>query len=97
MAIPSYTYFNLKKPGPVGIITMEAKVQRALDGEQNIIELAVATKHRDLCLNAPPSLANLTMLSTSSAFKAVEDTKAIQINTEDPAKTIQIGASLSPK
>jgi hypothetical protein len=31
------------------------------------------------------------------AFKADEDTKAVQIDAGDPAKTVQIGASLNPK
>jgi hypothetical protein len=33
IAIPSYTYLKLKIPGPVGVITVEAKTQRALDCE----------------------------------------------------------------
>jgi hypothetical protein len=41
MAIPSYTYLKLKITGPTGVITVEAKTQRALDYEQNNIELAV--------------------------------------------------------
>jgi hypothetical protein len=34
---------------------------------------------------------------TSGAFKADEDTKAVQIDTENLAKTVQIGASLDLK
>jgi hypothetical protein len=41
MVIPSYTYLNLKIPGHVSVITVEAKTQRVLDCEQNNIELAV--------------------------------------------------------
>jgi hypothetical protein len=33
MAIPSYGYLKLKIPGPAGVITVEAKTQRALDCE----------------------------------------------------------------
>jgi hypothetical protein len=54
MAIPSYTNLKLKIPGPTGIITMEAKMQRALDYEQNSLELATAAvatvKLRELSL-----------------------------------------------
>jgi hypothetical protein len=32
MAIPSYAYFKLKIPRPVGVITVEAKTQLALEG-----------------------------------------------------------------
>jgi hypothetical protein len=42
MVIPSYTYLKLKIPGPAGVINMEAKAQRALDCEQDNIELAAA-------------------------------------------------------
>jgi hypothetical protein len=37
------------------------------------------------------------MPPSSGAFKAVEDAKAVQIDTDDPTKTVQIGASLNPK
>jgi hypothetical protein len=40
MAIPSYAYLKLKKSRPAGVITVEAKTQRALDYEQDSIELA---------------------------------------------------------
>jgi hypothetical protein len=72
-----------------------------LNYEQNSIELATvtvtATELKELCLNALPSLANLAMPSMSDAFKVAENAKAIWIDVEDLTKTIQIGASLSPK
>jgi hypothetical protein len=37
------------------------------------------------------------MPPSSNAFKAAEDAKAMQIDTEDTAKTIQIRAGLNPK
>jgi hypothetical protein len=37
------------------------------------------------------------MPPTSSIFKVDEDTKVMQINAENPAKTMQIGTSLDPK
>jgi hypothetical protein len=33
----------------------------------------------------------------TGTFKAVEDAKVIQIDVEDPTKTVQIGAGFSPK
>jgi hypothetical protein len=42
-------------------------------------------------------LTGPTMPSSTGAFKVAEDAKAIQIDAEDPAKTVQIGADLSPK
>jgi hypothetical protein len=39
----------------------------------------------------------LAMPSSSDTFKEAEDAKAVQINSEDPAKTVQIGVGLNPK
>jgi hypothetical protein len=93
MVIPNYAYLKLQIPGSADVITVEAKTQRALDYEQSHIELAataVATVElRELCLRTLPSSTGPTMPSLIGA-------KAIQIGTEDPAKTIQIGVGLSP-
>jgi hypothetical protein len=40
---------------------------------------------------------NPGMPLTSNAFKADKDAKALQIDTENPTKTVQIEASLDPK
>jgi hypothetical protein len=101
MSIPSYTYLKLKIPGPIRDITVEAKVQQALDCEKDNIELATATivtsKLRELSLPVPLALLGSAMPATSSAFKMAKDAKAVQIDTEDPAKTVRIEASLDPK
>jgi hypothetical protein len=86
MAIPSYTYLKLKILGPTGIITMEAKVRRALDCEHSNIELPATVELKELCLSILTSLTNLVMLSMSSAFKAAKDAKVVQIDATDPAK-----------
>jgi hypothetical protein len=98
MTIPSYAYLELKIPGPTGVITVKAKTQWALDYKQNSIELATAMAElRELCLGTPPSSTSPAMPSLSNAFKAAEDAKAVQIDTEDLVKTILIVAGLSPK
>jgi hypothetical protein len=55
------------------------------------------TELRELCLHAPPSLTSPAMPSLPSTFKAVKDAKAVQIDSKELAKTVQMGASLSPK
>jgi hypothetical protein len=101
MVIPSYAYLKLKIPGPAGVITMEAKTQRALNCEQDNIELAAATvataELRELSLRIPTVPPSLAMPMTSGIFKTDEDAKTIQIDAGDLAKTMQIGASLGPK
>jgi hypothetical protein len=65
MAIPSYAYLNLETPGPAGIITLEAKMQRVLDCEQSSIELATTTvttaEPRELSLQLPMVPLSLEM------------------------------------
>jgi hypothetical protein len=101
MAIPSYAYLKLKIPGPPGIITVEAKAQRALDYKQVSFELVMVevtiTKLKEHCLSALPSRTNPTMPSTSGTFNAAEDNKVVRIDAEDPTKTIQLGAGMGPK
>jgi hypothetical protein len=92
ITILSYTYLNLKISGPTNIITVEAKAQQVLDCEHNSIGLAAAmvtaTNLKEMCLNAPPSLANPAITTMFNTFKAAEDAKAIEIDVEDLAKTI---------
>jgi hypothetical protein len=65
MAIPSYAYLKIKIPRPAGVITVEAKIQRALDYKQNHIELATtmvpAAELRELSLRESLILTNLAM------------------------------------
>jgi hypothetical protein len=101
MAIPSYSYLKLKIPGPIGVITVEARTQQALDCDQDSIELAAVavtmTKLRELSLWIPTAPPNLAIPMTLSIFKMDEDAKAVQIDAGDPAKTVQNRASLDPK
>jgi hypothetical protein len=92
MAIPSYAYLKLKISGFASIITVEAKAQWALDYKQRTIELTAAAvaavELKELCHNTQPSSSNLAMPSMTYTFKATGDVKAVQVNVEDPAKTI---------
>jgi hypothetical protein len=65
------------------------------------IELAAtavaATELRELSLQATSASPGPAMPPLSDAFKATKDAKAVQIDTEDPTKIVQIGVSLNPK
>jgi hypothetical protein len=95
MATHSYAYLKLKIPRPTGVITMEAKTQRALDYEHENIKLVAAVvamaELRELSLWIPIVPPSLAMPTTSNVFKMEENAKAIQIIAKDPAKTVQIG------
>jgi hypothetical protein len=101
MAIPSYAYLKLKISGPTGIIIVEAKAQYALNYEHDNLELgsaAVATVElRELSLKATLASLGPAMPPSSDTFKAAEDAKAMEIDAEDPTKTIQIRAGVNPK
>jgi hypothetical protein len=76
-------------------------MQHALDYEQDNIKLAAVVvtmaELRELSPRVPSMLLDLAMPLTSGSFKAIEDTKAVQIDAGDPAKTMQIGASFDSK
>jgi hypothetical protein len=101
MAIPSYAYLKLMIHGPTGVITVETKMKRALDYEQDIVELAAIVltmvKLRELSLRIPTMPLSLAIPPMSDVFKTDEDGRAIQIDVVNPTKTMKIGASFDPK
>jgi hypothetical protein len=101
MAIPSYAYLELKIPGPTGVITVKAKAWQALDCEQSSLKLAAAVvttaELRELNLRAPATPPSPWMPPIPGIFKMGEDARAVQIDIDNPTKTMQIGASLDPK
>ena len=101
MAIPNYAYLKMKMPGPQGVITVQAKAPQALACEQEGIRLAsvavAAAEMKDLRRAIQPDPAESAKTSGSGTFKSAEDTKAIPIDPEDPAKVVRIGATLDLK
>jgi hypothetical protein len=57
----------------------------------------VVVELRMFSLRVPSASTRPAMPPLSRAFKAVTDAKAVQIDANDPAKTVQIGAGLIPK
>jgi hypothetical protein len=96
LAIPTYAYLQLKIPERVGVITVEAKKQWALDYELAAIVVA-ATELRELSPRVPSAPLSLAMPPTSGVFKVAKDTKVGQIDAGDPTTNVQIRASLDPK
>jgi hypothetical protein len=72
-----------------------------LNCEQESIKLATTmvtgAELRELSIQTTTASSGPAMPSSSSAFKAVKDAKAVQIESKDPANTVQIGADLNPK
>jgi hypothetical protein len=101
MAIPSYAYLKLKIPGPIKVITVEAKARQALDCEQSSVELAATVvavaELKELSLRLPATTLSPRMPPTPGVFKTGEDARAVQINIDKPTKTVRLRAILDPK
>jgi hypothetical protein len=84
MAIPSYAYHELKIPGPTGIITLEAKMQQALDCEQdsNVPAATAVTvaELMELSLRLPTTPLSPVMPPTFGISKMDGNAKAMQID-----------------
>jgi hypothetical protein len=59
--------------------------------------VVISAKLREVSLQISLAPLSMAMPPSSSAFKAIKDAKAVQIDAEDPAKTVQIGSGLNPK
>jgi hypothetical protein len=101
MAVPNYTYLKLKMPGPGGVITVGSKASRAHECDKENCELAeravakaeLRSIARDLVETAPDSRKP----SIAGSFKPTEDSKTVQVDPQDPSKTVRIGTELDPK
>ena len=101
MAVPNYTYLKLKMPGPNGIITVGSTFSHTYMCDHEHYELATAVINsselpqlRELLT---PSVPDYNKLSSSTAFRPLEETKAVGIDPTDPTKTVQIETQLLAK
>ncbi|XP_034601205.1 uncharacterized protein [Setaria viridis] len=101
MAIPNYTYLNLKIPGPHGVITVSANHEFALLCDMENCELVMkmirTLKSFEIQQVTGEVAPDSNKASTSGAFKPTRDTKAVQIDLEDSNRVAQIGTMLSAK
>ena len=101
MAIPNYTYLNLKMPGPNDVITMGSTFSHAYTCDRvhyvlttTIINSTELSEHRNL---ATPAIPDCNGLTSSSAFHPTKETKAVGIDPTDPTKMVRIGTKLLAK
>ena len=101
MAIPNYTYLKMKMPGPNGVINVSSAFSHAFTCDREHYELttAVVNSSELLQLGESSTLAipDCNKLTSSTAFRPLEETKAVGVDPTDPAKTVQIGTQLSAK
>ncbi|XP_025791911.1 uncharacterized protein LOC112873101 [Panicum hallii] len=100
MAIPNYTYLNLKMPGPCGVITVGSSLQRAYQCEVESCELVsavIASGELGVIREETTEEASDSKWSIRS-FEPTEGVKEILINPDNSGdKRVRIGTVLSSK
>jgi len=101
MAIPNYTYLKLKMPGPNGVITVSSSFSHAFMCDREHFELATTVVNSSelprLRESSTPVVPDYNKPTSSTAFRPLEETKAVGIDPTDPTKTVQIGTQLPTK
>jgi hypothetical protein len=92
--VPNYTYLKLKMPGPNGVITVSSSFEQAYTCGREHFELthtlANSVELQQLRRTVMESALDSNKPTSSSAFHPTED-------TNDPTKTVRIGAQLPAK
>jgi hypothetical protein len=98
MAMPNYTYLNLKIPGPRGIITVGPTYQRAYECDAECFQFAEATV-RSARLHAEPRSEDQDVPESSKrvaySFEPAKDVKDAVVS--DDGRKLRIGTTLDPK
>jgi hypothetical protein len=97
MAVPNYTYLKLKMPGLNGMITVSSSFVQAYAADGS-------TSRSPPLLPTPPlhemvveGIPDRNESTPSSIFCPSEDTKAIEVDPNDPTKTVRMGTQLPTK
>ena len=101
MVVPNYTYLKLKMPGPNDIITVASTFLHAFTCDYEHYELATAIINSSevprLRESSTPAVLDYNKLTSSTAFRSLEETKAVGIDPTDPTKMVRIRTQLPTK
>ena len=101
MAIPSYTYLKLKMPGLNDVITVSSAFSHAFACYREHYELTTAVVNSSelprLGESSTPVVLDCNKPTSSTAFRPLEETKAMGIDPTNPIKAVQIGTQLLAK
>ncbi|XP_066358176.1 uncharacterized protein [Miscanthus floridulus] len=101
MAIPNFTYLKLKMPGPNGVITVSSAFSYAFTCDHEHFELATVVVNLSelprLGESSTLVVSDCNKLTSSTAFRPLEETKAVGVDPTDPTKTVRIGTQLLAK
>ena len=101
MAIPNYTYLKLKMLGPNSVITVSSAFLHTFTCDREHYELATVVVNSSELLwlgeSSTPAVPDCNKPTSSTAFRPLEETKAVAIDPTNPTKTVQIGTQLLAK
>ena len=101
MAVPNYTYLNLKLPGPNGVITVSGSFEQAYVSSREYFDLATTAANSaelgQLRATTPERRPDPGKPSQASSFVSTDDTKPVMVEDTDPTKTVRVGTQLSAK
>ena len=101
MAIPNYTYLKLKMTGPKGVITVGSTFLHAYMCDHEHFEFATTVVNSSelprLGESSTPVVLDYNKPTSSTAFRPLEETKAVGIDPTDPTKMVRIGTQLLAK
>jgi hypothetical protein len=100
MAVPNYTYLNLKMPGPNGVITIGSTYRHAYECDVECVEYVEAIAESEALI------ADLECLSKevpdakrhTDNFESAEVVKSVPLDPSNSTdKKVRIGSELNPK
>lgn len=101
MTVPNYTYLKLKLPGPNGVITVSGSFEQAYTSSREYFDLASTAANAAELGQLRPTVAECRpdpgKPSQTPTFIAIEETKPVSVDADDPTKTVRISAQLSAK
>jgi hypothetical protein len=101
MAVPNYTYLEMKMSGPNGVIIVGSSIEHAFDCDVECVE------HTEALALDEALVANLEKLVSedldsaikhTDSFEAAEQTKEVPLDPSAPeGKALQVSSTLDPK
>ena len=101
MVVPNYTYLKLKMLGPNDVITVGSTFSHAFTCDHEHFELATTVINSFelswLGESSTPAVLDCNKPTSSTAFRPLEETKAVGIDPTDPTKMVRIRTQLPAK
>jgi hypothetical protein len=101
MAVPNYTYFKMKMPGPKGVITVGSSIEHAFNCDVECVERTEALALDEALVASMEKLVNEDLNSTAKhvgSFEAAEQTKEVPLDPTAPeGKALRVSSTLDPK